>query len=181
MRKSQMCGCWKQQIRGGRVGTPGPYLALLQTRLQSPACCILAKQGPRVLYYYCMYSTLYLCLFQLSRDQECCTSTVLYSLSLSILAKQGPRVANPAVFLLSRDQEWPIRPHSSCSRSHSVSLLYSSQPTVCRQVDCAELLKAEDVRTYVCAIFLRICQNFVLLNAKHEKQALFSSSLFCTI
>ena len=37
----------------------------------------------------------------------------------------------------------------------------------------AELLKAEDVRKHFCAIFLRICAKFVLLNAKQEKQAFF--------
>ena len=37
-----------------------------------------------------------------------------------------------------------------------------------------ELLKVEDLETHVCAIFLRICAKFVLLNAKQEKQALFS-------
>ena len=31
-----------------------------------------------------------------------------------------------------------------------------------------ELLKVEDVRTYICAIVLRICAKFVLLNAKQE-------------
>ena len=38
----------------------------------------------------------------------------------------------------------------------------------------ADLLKAEDVRTHVCANVLRICAQFVLLNAKQEKQALFN-------
>ena len=36
-----------------------------------------------------------------------------------------------------------------------------------------DLLKAEDVRTHICAIFLRICAEFGLLNAKQDKQALF--------
>ena len=37
----------------------------------------------------------------------------------------------------------------------------------------AELLKVEDVRTHNCAIFLKICAKFLLLNMKQEKQALF--------
>ena len=37
----------------------------------------------------------------------------------------------------------------------------------------ALLLKAEEVRTRVCAIFLRICAKFYVLNAKQEKQAHF--------
>ena len=37
----------------------------------------------------------------------------------------------------------------------------------------SELLKAEDVRTHISAVFLRICAIFLLLNAKQEKQALF--------
>ena len=36
----------------------------------------------------------------------------------------------------------------------------------------ADHLKAEGVRTHVSAIFLRICANFVFLNAKQEKQAI---------
>ena len=36
---------------------------------------------------------------------------------------------------------------------------------------CAELLKAEDMKTHVCAIFFRICTKFRLLSAKLVKQA----------
>ena len=39
--------------------------------------------------------------------------------------------------------------------------------------DCQELLKAEDVRRHVSAVFLRIFAKFVLLNAKQEEKALF--------
>ena len=38
---------------------------------------------------------------------------------------------------------------------------------------CTELLKVEDVKTHVCAIFLRICAKFVLLNVKQEKNRYF--------
>ena len=33
----------------------------------------------------------------------------------------------------------------------------------------SELIKVEDVKTHICAIFLRIRAKFVLLNAKQEK------------
>ena len=35
------------------------------------------------------------------------------------------------------------------------------------------LLKVEDMRTHICAVFLRICAKFVFLNVKQEKQELF--------
>ena len=37
-----------------------------------------------------------------------------------------------------------------------------------------ELLKAEDVKTHICAKFSKICAKFRLLSAKMVKQALFS-------
>ena len=36
-----------------------------------------------------------------------------------------------------------------------------------------ELLKVEYVQMHICAIFLKFCAKFVLLNAKPEKNALF--------
>ena len=51
------------------------------------------------------------------------------------------------------------------------------RPRVCiypwiQSAPAPQLLKVDDVRTHVCAIFLRICAKFVLLNAKQEIQAL---------
>ena len=41
-----------------------------------------------------------------------------------------------------------------------------------------ELLKAEDVRTHVPAIFLRICAKLVLLNGKEEKALFYDLARF---
>ena len=49
----------------------------------------------------------------------------------------------------------------------------SSHGAVLQGQPGSELLKAEDVRTHVLAIFLRVCAKYVLLNAKQGKQALF--------
>ena len=56
-----------------------------------------------------------------------------------------------------------LRLHDQFKASHWPTLLPHPQ----------ELLKAEDVKTHICARFSRICAKFRLLRAKLVKQALF--------
>ena len=62
-------------------------------------------------------------------------------------------------------------PHVLCSLLCALQLLYCIA-ALCFVLS-AELLKAEDVKTHVCAKFSRICAKFILLSAKLLKQELF--------
>ena len=86
-------------------------------------------------------------------------------------------VRNRLVFMSSvstKDGGW----HTAYCWLQTTHCILKTSKCIFSTTDCTkrvapELLKVEDVRTHICAIFLRICSTFVPLNVKPEKQALF--------